>query len=102
MGTFVKVATRAEISERSAKLVKIGDRRIALFNVAGQFFAIDNACPHADGPLSEGEIEGDEVECPWHGSRFNIKTGAVTAEPAGKNVRTYNLRVTGDDIEVEV
>lgn len=102
MGTFVKVATRGEISEQSAKLVKIGDKRIALFNLAGQFFALDDVCPHADGPLSEGEIEGEEIECPWHGSRFNIKTGVVTAAPAGENVSRYNLRVTGEDIEVEV
>jgi nitrite reductase/ring-hydroxylating ferredoxin subunit len=102
MGKFVKVATKAEISDQSAKLIKIGNKRIALFNLGGQFFAIDDTCSHADGPLSEGEIEGEEVECPWHGSRFNIKTGEVTAEPAGENVGRYNVRVTGDDLEVEV
>ena len=67
MGKFVKVATKAEISDQSAKLLKIGDKRIALFNLGGQFYAIDDTCPHADGPLSEGSIEGEEVECPWHG-----------------------------------
>lgn len=102
MGKFVKVATKSEISESSAKLIEIGNKRIALFNLAGQFFAIDDTCPHADGPLNEGEIEGEEVECPWHGSRFNIKTGEVTAAPAGENVSRYNVRVTGDDLEVEV
>lgn len=102
MGKFVKVATKAEISDQSTKLLKIGDKRIALFNLGGQFFAIDDTCPHADGPLSEGSIEGEEVECPWHGSRFNIKTGDVTAEPAGENVASYNVRVTGDDIEIDV
>lgn len=64
MGKFVKVATKSEISDQSAKLLKIGDKRIALFNLGGQFFAIDDTCPHADGPLSEGSIEGEEVECP--------------------------------------
>ena len=102
MGKFVKVATKSEISEQSAKLVKVGEKRIALFNLEGQFHAIDDTCPHADGPLSEGDIEGVEVECPWHGSRFNIKTGEVTAEPAGENVSRYNVRVIDDDIEVEV
>lgn len=102
MSKFVKVATKSEIADQSAKLLEIGDKRIALFNVGGRFYALDDTCPHADGPLSEGSIEGEEVECPWHGSRFNIKTGAVTAPPAVENVARYNVRVTGDDIEVEV
>ena len=102
MGKFFKVATKAEIADQSAKLVEIGDKRIALFNLGGRFYALDDTCPHAEGPLSEGSIEGEDVECPWHGSRFNIKTGAVTAPPAVDNVARYNVRVTGDDIEVEV
>jgi nitrite reductase/ring-hydroxylating ferredoxin subunit len=57
---------------------------------------------HHGGPLSEGPIEGEEVECPWHGSRFNIKTGEVTVAPAVEGVARYNVRVTGEDIEVEV
>ena len=102
MGKFVKVATKSEIADQSAKLLEIGDKRIALFHLGAQFYAIDDTCPHADGPLSEGSIEGEEVECPWHGSRFNIKTGKVTAPPAVENVGRYNVRVTGDDIEIEV
>jgi len=102
MGKFVKVAKTTEITEQSAKLVQIEDKRIALFNFRGQFYALDDTCPHADGPLSEGSIEGEDIECPWHGSRFKIKTGEVTAPPAIENVARYNVRVTGDDIEVEV
>ena len=102
MSEFVKVAAKSEIPDQSAKLLKIGDKRLALFNLGGEFYAIDDTCPHADGPLSEGSIEGEEVECPWHGSRFNIKTGGVTAPPAVESVTRYNVRVTGDDIEVEV
>ena len=102
MGKFVKVATKSEIADQSAKLLEIEDKRIALFNLGDRFYAIDDTCPHADGPLSEGSIEGEEVECPWHGSRFNIKTGEVTVPPAVENVTRYNVRVTGDDIEVEV
>jgi NAD(P)H-dependent nitrite reductase small subunit len=102
MGKFVKVARKSEITEQSAKLVQIEDKRIALFNLGGQFYALDDTCPHADGPLSEGSIEGEDIECPWHGSRFNIKTGEVNAPPAIENVAKYNVRVSGDDIEVEV
>ena len=102
MGKFVKVATKSEIADQSATLHEIEGKRIALFNLGGQYYALDDTCPHESGPLSEGSIEGEDIECPWHGSRFNIKTGEVTAPPALENVARYNVRVTGDDIEVEV
>ncbi len=102
MGKFVKAAKTTEIPERTAKFLEIEDKRIALFNLDGEFYALDDTCPHAEGPLSEGSIEGEDVECPWHGSRFNIKTGAVTEPPALDNVTRYNVRVTGEDIEIEV
>ncbi len=102
MNKFVKVATKSEIADQSAKLLNVEGKRIALFNLGGEFYALDDTCPHASGPLSEGSIEGEDVECPWHGSRFNIKTGEVTAPPADENVPRYKVRVTGDDVEVEV
>jgi NAD(P)H-dependent nitrite reductase small subunit len=102
MGKFIKVATKSEIADQSAKLLEIEDKRIALFNLGGRFYALDDTCPHAGGPLSEGSIEGEDVECPWHGSRFNLETGEATAPPAAESVARYNVRVTGDDIEVEV
>ena len=102
MSKFVKVATKSEIADQSAKFFIIEGKRIALFNLGDQFYALDDTCPHAGGPLSEGSIEGEDVECPWHGSRFNIKTGEATAPPALENVARYNVRVAGDAIEVEV
>jgi len=102
MNKFVKVATKSEIADQSVKLLNVEGKRIALFNLGGEFYALDDTCPHASGPLCEGSIEGEDVECPWHGSRFNIKTGEVTAPPADENVAKYKVRVTGDDIEVEV
>jgi len=102
MDKFVKVATKSEIADQSVKLLNVEGKRIALFNLGGEFYSLDDTCPHASGPLSEGSIEGEDVECPWHGSRFNIKTGEVTAPPADENVARYKVRVTGDDIEVEV
>ena len=74
-------------------------RRLEEFAVAR---VADDVCPHEDGPLSEGFVEGDEVECPWHAARFNIKTGKKLCEPAYEDVASYPVRVTGDDIEVEV
>ena len=102
MNKFVKVATKSEIADQSVMLLNVEGKRIALFNLGGEFYALDDTCPHASGPLSEGSIEGEDVECPWHGSRFDIKTGEVTAPPADENVARYKVRVAGDDIEVEV
>ena len=66
------------------------------------FHALSDTCTHRGGPLSEGTVEGAEVTCPWHGARFDIKTGAVMGPPAGREVRSYPVRVTGADIEIEV
>jgi nitrite reductase/ring-hydroxylating ferredoxin subunit len=63
---------------------------------------LSDTCTHRGGPLSEGTVEGAEVTCPWHGARFDIKTGAVMRPPAGREVRSYPVRVTGADIEIEV
>lgn len=87
---------------RARVLVEVEGNRIALFNLDGEVYALDDACTHVGGPLSEGPVEGEEVECPWHGSRFDIETGEVTSLPAKENVATYQVRVADDDVEVEV
>ncbi len=102
MPKFIQVAKTSEFAVGAAKCVEVGGKRIALFHLGTGFFAIDDACPHAGGPLSEGVIEGDEVECPWHGARFRISSGEVTAPPSEEGVGQYNVRVTGDAIEVEI
>ncbi len=102
MSKFVKVAKKSEIADQSGMCVDIEGRRIAIFNLGGELYAIDDTCTHKGGPLSEGTIEGDEVECPWHGAHFNIKSGHVTAPPAADNVARYNVRLTGDNIEIEL
>jgi nitrite reductase/ring-hydroxylating ferredoxin subunit len=102
MGTFVKVAKAAEIMPGEARLVEIQDKRIALFNVEGNFYAIDDTCTHEGGPLSEGLLVGTEVTCPWHGAVFDITTGQDLAGPAPSRVERYEVRITGEDVEVEV
>lgn len=102
MGQFVKVASVSEIPAGQAKRVEAGGKEIALFNVGGTFCAIDNTCTHAGGPLAEGTVEGEQVQCPWHGARFSVKTGAVLTPPAGEGVAAYPVRVNGSDIEIEL
>ena len=102
MGEFVKIASANEIAPGQARLVNVKGKEIALFNIEGTFFALENACTHEEGPLSEGDVEGYEVTCPWHGARFDIRTGAVLCAPAYDDVARYNVRIMGTDIEVEI
>ncbi len=99
---FRWVAVVEEVPPGSALLVEVTGQEIALFNLDGDIFAVDNTCTHSGGPLAEGDIESDRVTCPWHGSIFNIKTGGVLGPPALEGMATYGVRATGDDIEIDV
>ena len=83
-------------------MVKVGGKRIALFNIDGRYYAIDDTCTHKGGPLSEGQVAGTTVTCPWHHSSFDLRTGDAMTPPAEVGVSTYNVRVVGDDIEIEI
>ena len=102
MAGFVKIAKSDEIHPGQGKMFEVDDRKIALFNVAGAFYAIDDTCTHRGGPLSEGELNGNQVTCPWHGAVFDVTTGQVSRLPAPKAVSRYNIRIEGGDIEVEI
>jgi 3-phenylpropionate/trans-cinnamate dioxygenase ferredoxin component len=97
-----RITTTTTVPPGSAQVFQIADRRIALFNVDGSFFAIDDECTHEGGPLSEGEVAGGCVTCPWHGAEFDLRTGKVLALPAAENVRSYKVVVAGDEVSVEV
>ena len=102
MAEFVKVAKTNEIEPGQARLVDIQGKRIALFNIDGTFFALDNTCTHRGGPLAEGKISGHEVTCPWHGATFDVRTGEVVSPPAQQAVARHGVRVMESDIEVEL
>jgi len=103
MDRFVKVGTKAELADLGGgRLVEVGGQKIAIFNLGGHYYVIENTCPHRGGPLADGMVAGDEVICPWHGSRFNIKTGAVLSPPAREGVKSFAVRVTEHDVEVEI
>ncbi len=99
---FTKVATVQDVPPGKARQVTLGNRTLALFNVAGQFYALDDSCSHVGGPLSEGTVQDLEVECPWHGARFNLTTGAHCCPPANSGVTAYKVRVVGDEIQVDL
>jgi 3-phenylpropionate/trans-cinnamate dioxygenase ferredoxin subunit len=102
MTKFVKVARADEIGPGQALLIDVEGKQIALFNVNGEFFALDNMCTHEEASLAEGEISGHEVTCPLHGAKFDIRSGEVLGPPAYDDVARYGVRVMGTDVEVEV
>ncbi len=102
MTEFVTVATAGEIAPGERLIVEIGRHWVAVFNVDGTYYALRDVCTHDGGPLAEGELCGHEIECPRHGARFDLRTGAVTAPPAVRPAPVYEVRVVGDEIQVEV
>jgi 3-phenylpropionate/trans-cinnamate dioxygenase ferredoxin subunit len=97
---FLTVATVDELENGKRLIFEIDGLPIALFNIAGKYFAIADTCSHDDGPVAEGEVHNFEVECPRHGARFDIKTGKVLTLPAVVDIPAYPVRVEGDEIQI--
>jgi 3-phenylpropionate/trans-cinnamate dioxygenase ferredoxin subunit len=102
MATYVRVAKTGEIPAGSGIYVDVDGIPIAIFHVDDNYYATSDVCTHEETSLSEGELEGEIVECPLHGARFNVRTGEVKALPAVVRLQTYPLRVVNDAIEVEI
>jgi nitrite reductase (NADH) small subunit len=98
--SFVPVTTTSDIPEGEAKAFVVGDREIALFNVAGSYYALENACPHQGGPLAEGYIDGTVVTCPWHAWCFDVRTGKM-ALGEYSTVDAFDVQIVGSTINVE-
>jgi len=101
MSNFVRVAAVSDLPPGKVKQISVGERMIALCNVEGTFYALDNVCVHRGGPLSEGYLDGENLECPWHAWQFSVKTGCLTASPREK-VPTYEVKVEGSDVLVAI
>ena len=102
MTTWQTVGTTSEVPPERVALFAVGDHEVAVCNVGGAFYAIDNLCTHDGGPLEQGELEGDEIECPRHGARFDVRTGAATQLPAFEPVQRHAVRVEGENLQVGV
>ncbi len=100
--TLLRVGEIDDVMPGTGRVIKAGEQTLALFNLGGTFYAIDNRCTHVGGPLGEGAVEGKVVTCPWHGSRFDITTGEVVGPPAKRSVASYPVRVEGREILVEL
>ena len=97
--------TIAKVSDTPPGTISVHEAsgvRIALCNVNGRFYAIDDVCTHDGGPLDQGELEDNLVECPRHGAKFDVTTGRAEVLPAERAVKTYRVEVSGDDVQVDV
>jgi 3-phenylpropionate/trans-cinnamate dioxygenase ferredoxin subunit len=97
-----RVARTSDVSPGEVRVFLVDGRSIALANLDGTFYAVDNLCTHDNGPLGEGTLWNGTIECPRHGARFDVKTGAVKALPAVRPVRAYPVQVDGDEVSVDV
>ena len=93
MGDFVKVAETKDIQPSKIIAIDVDGEKVCVANVEGKYYAIGNVCTHMGGPLAEGKLEGNVVQCPWHGSRFDITTGKVLRPPAMREEPTYEVKV---------
>ncbi|HTV74608.1 MAG TPA: non-heme iron oxygenase ferredoxin subunit [Candidatus Acidoferrales bacterium] len=96
------VAKRSEIPPGSTRRVVWSGDAVLLCNVDGEIYAIEDVCTHDGGALDQGQLENCRIMCPRHGAYFDVKTGAALTPPAIMPVRTYQTRVTGDDIYIEM
>ncbi len=97
----IRVAKTADVPPDQGLVVEARGRQLALFRVAGRYYAIDNTCPHRGGPLGEGDLEGAVVVCPWHAWRWDVTTGANVNNPA-VNVACFPVTVEGDEVFVDL
>lgn len=103
MAEFQKAAKTTDLKEGKIKLAHVAGEEIALYKIGEQVFATNNLCTHESCELDQNNIiEGDEVECTCHGSKFNIKTGENIAPPAAGPLPVYKTKVDGDDVYVEI
>ena len=103
MSGFVTVAKAEAIPEDQAVIVEVEGRSIALCHIAGDaIYAVDNVCTHDNGPLGEGTLRNDRIECPRHGALFDVRSGAAKTLPAIKPVCSYATRVVDGDVQVDL
>jgi ferredoxin-NADP reductase/nitrite reductase/ring-hydroxylating ferredoxin subunit len=95
---FVKVAKKSDIPLSHMKEVQVNGQSVCVGNIDGKYFAINNICSHEGGPLADGKLQGFEVECPWHQSKFDMRTGEVKAPPVVEPQATYEVTIFGEDI----
>jgi len=99
---FVKVAQVSDIAAGEVRVFEIEGEDIALCNIDGEIYAIADLCTHDDGPLGQGHLHGDQIECPRHGARFDVRSGKALTLPAVVPIPTFEVKIEGDEVLVNV
>jgi len=96
-----RIGSVNDFRKGQGKVVSVKGQDVAVFNVDGRIFALNNTCPHRGGPLGEGELDGPVVTCPWHGWRFDVETGVSPVVPT-VSAKKYEVKIEGNDVFVEI
>lgn len=102
MSETIAVAKTSEIPVGAFKQVMVEGKPLLICHTAEGFFAVDDTCTHDDGPLADGWLDGDAIECPRHGARFDVKTGKVLCLPAAVPITSYPVQIEGDEVKVAI
>ncbi len=100
MSAWIDVAAVDEIAANACVVVDVDGAPVAVFNIDGEFLAVEDECSHEEYPLSDGDIEGDTIVCAMHGAQFSLRTGAVLSPPAFEAVATFPVRVANGRVQV--
>ena len=98
---FAKLADVSEVAAGTIKIAKFMGQEIAIANLGGRFYAFPNKCTHMGGPVGRGRLTEFVVQCPWHGSKFDVRTGAVVGPPAQTPLKTFLVKVENDAIWIK-
>ena len=98
----VRVCTQSEVGPETAKAYEVGDKRLTVYNLGGEFYVTDDECTHASASLADGILEDGIIECTLHFGAFDVKTGAVKAPPCSIALRTYKVILQGEDVCIDL
>lgn len=101
MSEWIDVVSAGALAEGEHVVVDIGGVEVALFNIGGDYYAIEDVCTHDGTEIASGDLVGDEIVCPRHGARFCVKTGEVRCPPAYENLATFPVRIVDGKIQIQ-
>jgi len=99
---YFKIAKAVDLPNGERLFFELDGKPIVLFSLNGEYLAIEDVCTHDQGPVGEGELDGEQIICPRHGARFDIRTGKVLSFPAVTDLKVYKVRVKDEYIEVSL
>ncbi len=99
---FIRIVKASDIPEGERLVLEINNLPIVIFNVSGELMATGDLCSHDEGPIGDGDIDGDQIVCPRHGARFDLHTGKALTLPAVEGIPVYPIQIVDDFIEIGI